>query len=264
MIFLLKKRKLKEVWNAEVNEPIKYTLSPVSNGTIEISNRRVPMNNVITYALADYIADKIQYFNNKSNKYPIFLVIDRCPGGSVMAGYKIIKAIQRSSAPVYAVVKSYAASMAAIILLYTNYAYSYKNSLILHHQVLGASYGNITEQKEQLEFIEKWMHRLFHPLVKKMGLDSMDSLIKKMYSNNSQGDWLEFGDSASKLNWINGTIQEIKEKASSKFYSKDSQIISGFRLKQEKDAKGKYFVRLPRLYPYDFYLINNPDNYYQY
>ena len=45
----------------------------------------------------------------------IFIVIDTSPRGSVMAGYRILKAMESSDAPVHVVVKSFAASMAAAI-----------------------------------------------------------------------------------------------------------------------------------------------------
>ena len=69
------------------------------------------------------------FFNNKSKTDPIFIVIDRCPGGSGMEGARIVQAIKTSPAPVHVVVKSYAASMAAIILAQADHSYAFRMPL---------------------------------------------------------------------------------------------------------------------------------------
>lgn len=59
------------------------------NGVLVVSDRRIPLNGLITTATADFITSRIQYWNNKDRELPIFIVIDSSPGGSVMAGYRI-------------------------------------------------------------------------------------------------------------------------------------------------------------------------------
>src|SRR6202044_541256 len=100
--------------------------------------------------------DRIHYFNNKDESLPIFLVIDYSPGGSVMEGYRIVKAMQASKAPVHVVVKSYAASMAAVITTLAPHSYVYPNAVILHHQMSDMAWGNLTQHKEQLKVMEEW------------------------------------------------------------------------------------------------------------
>ena len=77
--------------------------------------------------------------------------IDRCPGGSVMEGYRIVKAMQASKAPIHVVVKSFAASMAAVITTLAVHSYAYPNAVILHHQMSTGANGNMTQIKEQVE-----------------------------------------------------------------------------------------------------------------
>ena len=55
-----------------------------------------------------------------------------------MAGYKILKAMEGSAAPVYVVVKSFAASMAANIATQSKKSFAYPNAIILHHQISGS------------------------------------------------------------------------------------------------------------------------------
>ena len=120
------------------------------NGILVVSDRRIPLNGLITANTADFICNRIQYWNNKDRKLPIFIVIDSSPGGSVMAGYRILKAMESSDAPIHVVVKSFAASMAAAITTLANESYAYPNAVILHHQISSMMIGqlNLTEQRE--------------------------------------------------------------------------------------------------------------------
>ncbi len=163
-------REKKDELKKRVDKEIVYTDKVFESKTLRISDRRIPLNGVITVNTADYIVDRINYFNNISTA-PIFIVIDRSPGGSVMAGYKILKAMEASKSPVYVVVKSYAASMAAVITTLAKRSFVYPNAIILHHQMSTMAWGNITQLKERLEIAKKWEKRLLEPVAKKIGMD---------------------------------------------------------------------------------------------
>lgn len=256
---ITKKEEIKRI----VQKNIEYSDNIVRNGSLFISDRRIPLNGVITMKTADYIVDRINYYNNKSTA-PIFIVIDRSPGGSVMAGYKILKAMQASKAPVYVVVKSYAASMAAAITTLAKKSFIYPNAIILHHQMSTMQWGNMTQLKEQLEMARKWEKRLMGPVAEKIGLD-IETFRKKMYEHNSDGDWEEFGDDAVKLKWADHVIDNIIEEGIVKdpdYYEDKKFVTSSYE--EKVDEKGKKYVELPRLDPFDFYFIYNPDNYYRY
>ena len=92
---------------------IEYPLEPLADGVLRISDRRIPFNGIVDEALAKFVCDRIAFYNALDKKAPIFIVIDRSPGGSVMSGYQILQAMESSRAPVHVVVKGYAASMAA-------------------------------------------------------------------------------------------------------------------------------------------------------
>ena len=257
----------KERENYADNKP-KYLEKPLTdNNVLIISDRRIALNGPVTSTSADHICDRIHYFNNKNKKHPIFIVIDSSPGGSVMAGYRILKAMEGSDAPVHVVVKSFAASMAATIATLAEESYAYPNALILHHQ-LSSSYFfttmNLTQQKEALADANKWWERLAAPIAKKMGITT-DELIKRMYEKNSDGDWVEFATEAKKLKWVNHVVTSIKE---------TSTIINPDSVKKPKTERpgflnesigkdGKPCIFLPRLNPYDGYFLHNPDGYYR-
>ncbi len=90
-----------------------YLEKPLKDdGTLVISDRRIPLNGAITSKTADYVTTRIHYYNNLDPKLPIFIVIDESPGGSVLAGYRILKIMDSSEAPIHVVLKTFAASMA--------------------------------------------------------------------------------------------------------------------------------------------------------
>lgn len=244
-----------------------YLDNPLKDGdTLVISDRRIALNGPILKDTADYITTRINYYNNKDAKKPIFLVIDSSPGGSVMAGYRILKAMEGSRAPVYVVVKSFAASMAATMVTLATKSFAYPNAVILHHQISSTFFFtrmNLTQQKEFYEESKKWWERLASPIAAKMGI-TIDELIKKMYEHSSDGDWSEFASNAQKLKWVDTIVNRIEEtslltdpNAEPKKEKKD--VI----LAETLDKSGRPVVYLPRLSPKDMYFLYNPDNYFR-
>jgi ATP-dependent Clp protease protease subunit len=237
-----------------------------ANGMLVISDRRIPLNGIITSATADFVTSRIQYWNNKDRTLPIFIVIDSSPGGSVMAGYRILKAMDSSEAPVHVVVKSFAASMAAAITTLAKESYAYPNALILHHQISSMVSGslNLTQQKEFHDECERWWARLGTPIARKMGITT-DEFIKKMYQHSSSGDWSEFGEQAKELKWVDHVVTGINETS----YIKNPDATDAPKatqigvLAEETDSNGKPFAWLPHLNPMDVYFLYNPDSYYR-
>lgn len=237
------------------------------DGVLVISDRRIPLNGMIVSNTADFVTSRIDFWNNQDRELPIFIVIDDCPGGSVMAGYRILKAMEASSAPIHVVVKSFAASMAACITTLAEESYAYPNAIILHHQIssqIAFARLNLTQQKEFYEESERWWQRLAEPVAKKMGVTT-DNFIKEMYSRSTSGDWSEFGDEAMKLKWVNHIVEGIVESSVTMnpdhMEKEDSKKKSA--LVEQVDSDGKVFSYLPRLNPKDVYFLYNPDGYYR-
>lgn len=251
-----------------VPSDIVYSKEPFKKGVLVVSDRRIALNGPIVEDTADYVQARIDYFNNQSSEYPIFIVIDRSPGGSVMAGYKILKAMDGSPAPVYVVVKSFAASMAAGITTMAKRSFAYPNAVILHHQMLSGRYGNLSEQRDEMKEMEEWWRRLASPIAKKMGI-SLDDFIKQMYKNRASGDWQEFADKARELKWVDDIAETIREESLLKnpdVYSEqktETPARPGELLREQVDGDGRAYMLLPRLAPVDRYYIYNPDGYYR-
>ncbi|MEM6507156.1 MAG: ATP-dependent Clp protease proteolytic subunit, partial [Planctomycetota bacterium] len=270
-------------------DEMQYPTQPLKDGVLTISDRRIPLNGGISRGSADYVTERIHYYNNLDEKAPIFIVIDTNPGGSVMEGYRIVTAMQNSKAPVHVVVKSYAASMAAVITTLAEESYAYPNAIILHHQMSSGMRGNLTQQKESLEEGFEWAKRLADPVAEKMGVD-YDKFTELMYENNSDGDWAEFADKAKELKWVNNVVSEIRETAL--VTAPKSQLMPMFFFEADRpdqakartlplaftqyelfnsppvyqevtDGNGNTFYELPPLSPYDYYFLHDPEGRYR-
>lgn len=268
-------------------DEMQYPDKPLKDGVLTISDRRIPLNGGITRGSADFVTERLHYYNNLDPKAPIFIVIDTNPGGLVMEGFRIVTAMQNSKAPVHVVVKSYAASMAAVITTLAEESYAYPNAIILHHQMSSGMRGNLTQQQESLEEGFEWAKRLADPVAEKMGVD-YDEFVELMYKNNSDGDWAEFADEAKKLKWVNHVVEEIRETALVTAPVEESRMMAirigekgeagqtmprpftqhelfnsppAYEVKQ--DGNGNTYYELPPLRPYDFYFLHDPEGRYR-
>ncbi len=240
------------------------------DGTLVISDRRIALNGPITRGTADYVAERINFYNNKNSKYPIFMVIDASPGGSVLEGFRIIKSMQGSEAPVYVVVKSLAASMAATITAVADRSFTYPNAYFVHHQISTVFFGkmNLTQKKEFYDSSQKLWKRVATPIADKMGITT-EEFIKKMYEHSTSGDWVEFGTEAKKLHWVDHVVDSIRETAQLKNpdmkATPEKELIEAKWSSKEVqlDEEGKPFTFLPRLFSHDHYYLYNPDTYYR-
>jgi len=256
----INERDIKRQWESQVNNPLKYLEEPFVDGYLTISDRRISLNGFIFSGTAEYVTERLHYFNNKNTKYPIFLVIDRSPGGSVMEAMRIIEAMQASQAPVYVVVKSFAASAAAMITTLAKRSYAYPNAIILHHQVMGGAYGNPVHHRENLAILEEWARRTSIPVAAKMGL-TLEEFVEQMYEHNSDGDWREFADEAAKLKWVDFVVNDVREHSFIDEPQDEEEEIMA--LVEQVDEQGRAYVRLPTPSPVDAYHIYNPNNYYR-
>ena len=253
-------RDAEDKWRDAVNAPPAYTMEPFKDGVLTISDRKIEMDGPIVTGSADNVCDRIDYFNNQDRTKPIFIVINNSPGGSVMQGYRILKAIETSDAPVHVVVKSFAASMAATIATLAPHSYAYPNAIILHHQMSGGAIGNMTDMEQELKTMQEWERRLAEPIAKKMGI-SLDEFKAKMYSAKKSGDWDEFADKALQLHWIDHLVNEIREEGIRKKPTENK--IPSWMFMMKKDEKDNPYMALPPLEPFDCYFMINPRNFYR-
>ena len=240
---------------------VEYKAQPFVDGVLHVSDRRVPLNGPVTMEMADRITERIHFFNNQNPEHPIFIVIDYSPGGSVMAGSRILEAMEKSEAPVHVLVKSFAASMAAVITTRAEHSYAYPNAMILHHQLSSGNGGNLTRQAQNLAQASQWSKRMLGPVHGKMGI-THDQFVKKMYEHDADGDWKEFADEAKKLGWVRHVVGDVRE-ASIVDIDKGLRGDAPQRAEEKRDPAGKAYVELPRLLPGDHWFMHDPDDYYR-
>ena len=247
--------------NYAKSEPVYLADPMLEDGTLVISDRRINLNGPIYSGTATHISQRINYFNNKNNQHPIFIVINDSPGGSVMAGMSILESMHGSEAPVYVVVKTFAASMAAAITTLAERSFAFPNAIILHHQVISSTLGsNLTETREHTKELEEWWRRLAGPVAKKMGV-TRPQFIEKMYQETVSGDWSEFADQAQKLKWVDHVITNIKE--TSLLKNPDARSAPTTTTRAEGEAVAPLNV-IPRLNPKDMLYMYNPDGHYKF
>lgn len=233
----------------------KYLKEPLVDGTLYVSDRRVDFNGPVTPESAARICREIAFLNTRDTEYPIFLVIDNSPGGSVMAGYQIQKAMQSSRAPVYVVVKGMAASMAAVIATTAERSYCFANTKILHHQISSTfSRANLTSLRETMRTTEEVYRMFIGPVAKKLGI-SVEEMTKQMYEHNSDGDWEVFGTEAVERRWIDFLVTRVEETAVVALDSPKKGVPAGMRA--EAAAAGTTLDSLPPLEnPFDRWWIS--------
>lgn len=239
-----------------------YLKNPLlEDGRLVISDRRISLNGIITSENAADVCERIYFYNNRSTEYPIFIVIESSPGGSVAAGYQILKAMESSKAPVYVVVKTYAASMAAVITTLAERSFCYPGTVIMQHQPSSEAQGNLTQMRETLDQTTQWVRNICDMLAKKIGL-TYEEYVAEMYRHNSRGDWSEFGDGAKKWKWVTDVVETmdetgiVRKKADS---PAGTPSFGEYRI----DDRGKPYVELPTLPAGDSWMIYDPNNLYR-
>ncbi len=260
----------------------KYPDTPFEDGVLTVSIRRIELNGPIMQGAADYVCQRLDYFNNQSSK-PIFLVIDNCPGGSAIEGMQIVQATKESRAPVHVVVKRFAASMAAIITTLADHSYCYPDAIILHHQASTSMQGNGRLLEDQRKMFDEISNRLIGEVAEKIGTTE-EEFVEQMYANRASGDWDLFGDQAVERGWVGNIVTLVREDG---IRTRPKGVRStGIRrlvfeqgvqvplpagyleryeapMVEEIDAQGRPYVRLPSGGPFDAWLLYNPSGYYR-
>ena len=243
--------------DAIIPDPVPRPMQPFQEGVLSISDRRIDLNEPIILGTGDWIARRINFFNKESAEQPIFIVIDYCPGGSIMEGEIILRAMRASKAPVHLVVKTFAASMAAVMVSEAQHSYVLPNAMIMHHQPWSYNIGNLAEQKEWVKRFKMWAARLHSPTAKRMGI-TLDEFYEKMYEESVTGDWTVFGDEALELKWVQQVAQELVEEDVSR-KPDDPSPMSRYMFWSKEVASADERVRIPRLRALDGYFLYNRD-----
>lgn len=108
---------------------------------------------------SEKIAYQIREMNASPSKDPIILLLDS-PGGSVIAGSKIISAIEASKRPVYTVCVTLCASMAAMIHSYGHKRMNVDRSILMYHNATGGVQGEVPNMLSLLHTLDRYIKKM--------------------------------------------------------------------------------------------------------
>lgn len=220
----VKTEKQLELTNKEENTQSKQVASENEINLSVNGSRSIYFAAVVTEESVSQAIDVVQALDQTSG--PIVLFISS-PGGSVLAGNKLISVMEYTKNPVYTVCVDLCASMAAIIHQYGHKRLAYKRALLMFHDASGSAQGEVKKMLSMLNTIEK-------------GLDKADTYIanksnmsKEAFEKLTAHDlWIDAED-ALKLNLVDGVIKVVPQQRAA------ARISSGFGdLKRDKKSTG--------------------------
>ncbi len=130
---------------------------------------------------------------------PIWLLINS-PGGSVLAGARLVSAIQESKVPVYTVCTVLCASMAAIIHQYGTKRYMTTRSLLMFHNAAMGLSGQLPEMLVRLNMMNSYTQKMDAYIAQRSG-QSLEAFNTRF----SHELWMD-DDESLKGHYIDGVV----------------------------------------------------------
>lgn len=250
---------------ADVVAPVRP--NPVVGDTLYISSRRIVINGPITDATCSGVISKLNFFGIADPKAPVFLVMETVPGGSAMASYQILKAIESSVAPVHIVVKGTVGGSASAIAASGKYSYTLPNSRIVFQQPASPSRATtLGSQRDGLRVAESWYARLHAAVAAKEGL-TPDQFATETYKHSGVGEWLEFGDKAVGRKWVTTLVERMVEESVDTLIPVPAPStmagLSRGSVEAREDAAGHVWFSLPPLAYGDQWMMYDPEHRYR-
>lgn len=159
-----------------------HTLDLNDNNTITIFDE-------ISGANSEAVAGAINNLNRLGNGSPIYLLLDS-PGGSVIAGSKVIAAIEASKRPVYTACVTICASMAAMIHSYGKKRLMMKGSILMFHNASGHVEGEFPRMVSLLTTLGRYVEKMDENVV------SRSKLSKEKFMSLANNEFYIDGDDA--------------------------------------------------------------------
>jgi len=240
---------------------------PLKDGVLRISDRRIVIDGLITDATAAGVIAKLNFFGVADPAAPVFVVMETVPGGSAMACYQIMKAIESSSAPVHVVAKGTVGGGAAALVAAAKYSYTLPNSRLVFQQAASPLRGTtLGSQQDSLRVAESWYARIHAAVAAKEGLEPA-AFAAETYRHSAVGDWLEFGDKAVARKWVNTLVERIADESVTTLPAvvapSTMASISRGGVAAAEDAAGRIYFALPPLSYGDQWMIFDPEHRYR-
>jgi ATP-dependent Clp protease protease subunit len=136
-----------------------------------LMERVVFLNGTVASGMSEDIIAQLLLLDNQNSK-PISMYIDS-PGGSVIAGLKIIDTMNYIKAPVHTIVTGMAASMGFMILSSgePGHRYALPNAQIMAHMVSSGAGGHIKDMEISLAHSKLLNDKLMKMIAQNVGMD---------------------------------------------------------------------------------------------
>lgn len=171
------------------------------------ASRGIPMYGEVTAQSVGQVLFMLNKMQSDSSE-PIYLVIDS-PGGSVIDGFKLITAMENSTAPIHTVCAGICASMAAVTFEYGVKRYAQDRSILMFHEAALGAQGYINNVAAQINFLHEYVIKSDKVIAKRVGMpyDKFDLLVKdNLWIDGEQAVQMKFADKLVNLN-ITGMSQ---------------------------------------------------------
>jgi len=190
-------------YKTEANSWISENILPVAAAnTLKFDDRTIKITAGIDMRLGKDVVQRLLDLDSQ-RVAPINLVIDS-PGGSVLAGRRIIDTINLIRSPVVAHVVGISASMAAIITVHCDEVYVMPSALFLFHNALVSNdFQDIREVKASLDFWLRYMREVNESTAKQLGMTYAE------YKDKISITWMLTATEAIEAGYAKGFITDF-------------------------------------------------------
>lgn len=169
------------------------------DGSDTVNNASITLYDEVTNGSANEVIEKIHKANRESSEGPIALYINS-PGGSVIAGMRILDAMAASKRPITTVCISLCASMGGVLFLHGAHRVALPSSIILFHDGQASAQNTSDKLYSEVELFKKIDAQLESDLAAITGLS-----IEDVHNRESQ-DWWMLAPEAKKLHIVDEVI----------------------------------------------------------
>ena len=169
------------------------------DGSDSVNNASITLYDEVTNGSANDVIEKIHKANRETSSGPIALYINS-PGGSVLAGMRILDAMAASKRPITTVCVSMCASMAGVIFVHGAHKIALPSALILFHDGQSGVQNSSDKVYSEIDLFKKIDARLENDLAAITGLSVED------IHTREASDWWLLADEAKKLHIVDEVI----------------------------------------------------------
>ena len=180
----------KMVRGGSIQQPVVLEQGQLNMTAVDVfsrlmADRTIFLGQTIDENVANIVTAQLLFLNSQDNK-PISMYLNT-PGGSVVDGLQIYDTMQLIKSPVHTIATGLAASMGSIILVGGEEGCrgALPNATIMIHQVMGGSYGQMTDVEIASKEMKRIQNLLYGILAERTGKS-----IKQITKDADRDKWM--------------------------------------------------------------------------